>query len=63
MTSVGFGDIYANGTSVFSYLIISIQILIGYVMLGALLVRLGILFQGGLPERAFIKYKGGHKNE
>lgn len=63
MTSVGFGDIYANSVSVFSYFIISIQILVGYIMLGALLVRLGILFQGGLPERVLIKNKGGRENE
>lgn len=57
MTSVGFGDIHANGYSVLSYLVISIQIILGYLLLGALLVRLGILFQDGLPEVESNRYE------
>ena len=48
-TTVGFGDISASKTSILSNIIILLHVMIGYMLLGALIVRLGILFQT-LPE-------------
>jgi uncharacterized protein YjbI with pentapeptide repeats len=48
-TTVGFGDISASKTSILSNIIILFHVMIGYMLLGALIVRLGILFQT-LPE-------------
>ncbi len=48
-TTVGFGDISANPTSLISHLILISHLLTGYTLLGALIVRLGILFQA-LPD-------------
>ncbi len=55
MTSVGFGDISANKINVLSHVILSIHALLGFVLLGAFLVRLGILFQGEFPVSDFRK--------
>lgn len=49
MTSVGFGDIHASSSHPVSLIIISIQAVLGYILLGAFLVRVGILFQGEFP--------------
>lgn len=49
MTSVGFGDINAFSQSAISHFIISAQALSGFILLGAFLVRIGILFQGEFP--------------
>lgn len=49
MTSVGFGDISASETMIFGHVIMMVQSLLGYVLLGAFLVRIGILFQGEFP--------------
>ncbi len=48
-TTVGFGDISASRTSIISNLVVILHVMIGYMLLGALIVRLGILFQT-LPE-------------
>ncbi|WP_321494331.1 pentapeptide repeat-containing protein [uncultured Desulfobacter sp.] len=48
-TTVGFGDICASRTSILSNVVIILHVMIGYMLLGALIVRLGILFQT-LPE-------------
>lgn len=57
MTSVGFGDFHASANSPISLIIISFQAIIGYILLGAFLVRIGILFQGEFPAPA-VKKKG-----
>merc|ERR1711879_364183 len=49
MTSVGFGDIVASPTAVWGHLVMMLQSLLGYILLGAFLVRIGILFQGEFP--------------
>lgn len=49
MTSVGFGDISAAETSILGHVVMLVQALIGYILLGAFLVRIGILFQGEFP--------------
>ena len=48
-TTVGFGDISASNTSIVSNVVVILHVMIGYMLLGALIVRLGILFQT-LPE-------------
>lgn len=48
-TTVGFGDISASHTSILSNIVVILHVMIGYMLLGALIVRLGILFQT-LPE-------------
>lgn len=49
MTGLGFGEINANHASYLGHIIILIQSLMGYILLGAFLVRIGILFQGEFP--------------
>jgi hypothetical protein len=56
MTTLGFGDMHAAKTGdvwgILGYLFLSIQVIIGYVMLGALITRFGILFSGVGPAVA-----------
>jgi len=49
MTTLGFGDIHANHKSITGQLIVIIQVILGYFLLGALITRLGILFTVGRP--------------
>lgn len=49
MTGLGFGEINAYNLSYLGHIIILIQSLTGYILLGAFLVRIGILFQGEFP--------------
>lgn len=50
MTTLGFGDMYANANSVLGHVLLTIQVLIGYFLLGALITRLAILFTAGGPS-------------
>lgn len=45
MTTLGFGDIHAHPMSPVGHLLVMLQVLIGYVLLGALITRLAILFR------------------
>ncbi|WP_261891633.1 pentapeptide repeat-containing protein [Acaryochloris marina] len=45
MTTLGFGDIHAHRWSMTGQALVMLQVLIGYVLLGALITRLSILFQ------------------
>ena len=45
MTTLGFGDIHANPSSELGHVLLTIQVLIGYILLGALITRFAILFQ------------------
>ena len=45
MTTLGFGDMYANPESAVGHVLLTVQVLLGYVLLGALITRLAILFQ------------------
>lgn len=45
MTTLGFGDIHANPESGWGHWLLMAQVLCGYVLLGAILTRLSILFQ------------------
>ncbi len=49
MTTLGFGDMYANSQSFWGHLLLTIQVLFGYVLLGALITRLAIVFTGEGP--------------
>lgn len=62
MTTLGFGDMHAAQNneiwSLLGYLFLSIQVIIGYVLLGALVTRLGVLFSGsGLAQKPNKKKK------
>jgi uncharacterized protein YjbI with pentapeptide repeats len=45
MTTLGFGDIYANPRGIAGHVALSLQVLTGYVLLAALVTRLAVLFQ------------------
>ena len=45
MTTLGYGDISAHPASSAGHLVLTVQVILGYMMLGALVTRLGILFQ------------------
>jgi hypothetical protein len=56
MTTLGFGDMHAIKSNtiwaLLGYLFLSLQVIIGYVLLGALITRLGVLFSGsGLAQK------------
>lgn len=48
-TGLGFGEINASETSILGHIVISSHSLLGFILLGAFLVRIGILFQGEFP--------------
>jgi hypothetical protein len=45
MTTLGFGDIHAHPMSPLGHLLVMLQVLIGYVLLGAFITRMAILFR------------------
>jgi hypothetical protein len=49
MTTLGFGDLYAAPDSYAGHILLSIQVVLGYVLLGALITRLSILFNAPAP--------------
>jgi len=49
MTTLGFGDMYAKANSIFGHVFLMLQVLLGYVLLGALITRFAILFTAGGP--------------
>jgi hypothetical protein len=53
MTTLGFGDMYAQVNSVWGHVLLTIQVLLGYVMLGALITRFAVLFTAGGPAGTF----------
>jgi uncharacterized protein YjbI with pentapeptide repeats len=57
MTTLGFGDIYANKTSIWGHVLLAMQVIIGYGLLGALITRLAVLFTGDGPAGEFAKDK------
>ena len=53
MTTLGFGDMYANANNywiaaLFGHLLLGLQVLLGYALLGALVKRFAVLLQSGL---------------
>jgi len=53
MTTLGFGDMYANCQSLLGHVLLTLQVLLGYVLLGAIVTRLAILFGSGGPSAKF----------
>jgi len=50
MTTLGFGDMYAMPGSIWGHILLMIQVLLGYVLLGALITRFAIMFQEEGPR-------------
>jgi len=57
MTTVGFGDIHANPQSILGHVLIALQVLLGYTILGALITRFAVLFTAGGPAGKFSEKK------
>ncbi len=55
MTTLGFGDIHANPQSSLGHGLLIFQVILGYVILGALVTRLSILFNSDGPSADFAK--------
>jgi len=49
MTTLGFGDMYALPNSITGHVLLMLQVILGYVLLGALITRFAILFSGDGP--------------
>jgi uncharacterized protein YjbI with pentapeptide repeats len=66
MTTLGFGDMHANETSIWGHALLTVQVILGYVLLGALVTRFAVLFTAGGPAGKFtpikIQEKGDDKN-
>ena len=57
MTTLGFGDMYANAQSIWGHILLAIQVILGYVLLGALITRFAVLFTAGGPAGEFSNEK------
>lgn len=57
MTTLGFGDMYADKQSIAGHILLSLQVLLGYVLLGALITRFAVLFTAGGPAGKFADEK------
>jgi hypothetical protein len=57
MTTLGFGDIAANPDSWVGQTLLMIQVILGYVLLGALVTRFAVLFTAGGPAGKFADEK------
>ena len=53
MTTLGFGDLYAQETSAWGHVLLTLQVLLGYALLGALVTRFAVLFTAGGPAGSF----------
>ncbi len=57
MTTLGFSGMYAKAQSFFGHLLLMLQILSGYALLGALVARFVVLFRAGGPAGKFAEEK------
>ena len=61
MTTLGFGDMYANAhgfvRGFFGHLLLALQVILGYVLLGALVTRFAVLFTAEGPAGTFAEDK------
>ena len=61
MTTLGFGDMYANAHSflrgLLGHTLLALQVILGYVLLGALVTRFAVLFTAGGPAGKFANEK------
>lgn len=53
MTTLGFGDMFANSQSIWGHILLMLQVLLGYCLLGALITRFSVLFHTGLITAKF----------
>ena len=51
MTTLGFGDMHATPDGWLGHVLLSVQVILGYVILGALITRLSVLFTSGGPNK------------
>ena len=58
MTTLGFGDIYANPKSIAGHLCLIVQVILGYAFLAALVTRLAVLFTADGPAVDFWRKRG-----
>jgi len=63
MTTLGFGDMYANAQSILGHLLLMLQVILGYVLLGALVTRFAVLFTAGGPAGRFAKNEQEKKGQ
>ena len=58
-------DMYANAQSIWGHIFLTIQVILGYVLLGVLVTRFAVLFTAGGPAGKFTneKEKGRKSNE
>lgn len=61
MTTLGFGDMHANCQSFWGHFLLTAQVILGYVLLAALVTRIGVLFTSGLIPGQF--KRSGRKPE
>ena len=54
MTTLGFGDIHANPNNWIGQILLMVQVLLGYGLLGSLITRLAILFTADGPAGKFV---------
>ena len=50
MTTLGFGDIHAHPESAWGHVLLMLQVALGYVLLGAIITRLGVAFTSEGPR-------------
>ena len=63
MTTLGFGDMYAEPGSKAGHILLILQVLLGYILLAALVTRFAVLFTAGGPAGSFPKKKSKKVNE
>jgi uncharacterized protein YjbI with pentapeptide repeats len=51
--TTGFSNMYANAQSIWGHILIGIQVVLGYILLGALVTRFAVLFTAGGPAGKF----------
>jgi len=63
MTTLGFGDMHANEASILGHALLTLQVILGYVLLGALVTRFAVLFTAGGPAGKFSPIKTKEKGD
>ncbi|UCD50004.1 MAG: hypothetical protein JSW27_21045, partial [Phycisphaerales bacterium] len=63
MTTLGFGDMHANWQSFWGHVLLTLQVLLGYVSLGALVTRFAVLFTAGGPAGRYVDSDGDARAE
>jgi len=50
MTTLGLGEMYAKNSSLLAHILLSTQVMVGYMIIGALITRFAIMFSGAGPH-------------